>query len=260
LKGGRVKNAKILIVDGRIDLMEPLKEIFERKGHNVTIVEDGDKAIWLLKKRNFDVLITPPQIPGVSGVWDFKVMKRLCPSMAVIIVNSTGKKEEMTEILDSEVEAVVNKPFNVKELVHTVESILEAPPVLIVDYRVEDRGALRDMLAKRRYRALVARDRDEAIEIVQENNFDVMLLDVGVAVVDSIEILETVKKIKPGIEVVMMIDYSSLSLVGDLLKKGAYTCLYKPFLDVEKLVKVIKEVQTQKRTYPTLTDSESLHS
>ena len=131
---------------------------------------------------------------------------------------------------------------------------------MIVDYKAQDRGALRNMLAKRRYRALVARDRDEAIEIVQESDFDVMLLDMGMAVADSIEILETVKKIKPGIEVVMMIDYSSLSLVGDLLKKGAYTCLYKPLLDVEKLVKVIKEVQSQKRTYLTLIDSESLHS
>ncbi|MFB0527976.1 MAG: response regulator [bacterium] len=255
-----MKNANILIVDGRIDLMDPLREIFEMKGYSVTMVENGDEAIWLLKKRNFDVLLTPPQIPGVSGVWDFRVMKRLCPSMAVIIVNSMGEKKEMTEIPDSEVEVVVNKPFNVKELVHTVESILEAPSVLIVDSRVQDRGALRNILAKRRYRVLVAGDRDEAIEIVQEKDFDVMLLDMGVAGVDSIEILETVKKIKPGIEVVMMIDYSSLTLVGDLLKKGAYTCLYKPFLDVEKLVKLIEEVQTQKRTYPTLTDSESLHS
>ncbi|MFB0526926.1 MAG: response regulator [bacterium] len=255
-----MKNANILIVDGRIDLMDPVREIFEMKGYSVTMVEDGDEAIWLLKKRNFDVLLTPPQIPGVSGVWDFRVMKRLCPSMAVIIVDSSGEKKEMTEIPDSEVEAVVNKPFNVKELVHTVESILEAPSVLIVDSRVEDRGALRNILAKRRHRVLVARDRDEAIEIVQENDFDVMLLDMGVAGVDSIEILETVKKIKPGMEVVTMVDYSSLTLVGELLKKGAYTCLYKPFLDVEKLVKLIEEVQGQKRTYPTLTDSESLHS
>jgi len=255
-----MKNTNILIVDGRIDLMEPLREIFERKGYNVSIVEDGDKAIWLLKRKNFDVLLTPWQIPGVNGVWDFKVMKRLCPSMAVIIVNSAGEKKEMTEIPDSEVEVVVNKPFNVKELVHAVESILEAPSVLIVDYKAQDRGALRNMLAERRYRVLVARDRNEAIEIVQESDFDVMLLDMEMAGVGSIEIMETVKKIKPGIEVVMMIDYSSLSLVGDLLKKGAYTCLYKPFLDIEKLVKVIKEVQSQKRTYPTLIDSESLHS
>lgn len=248
-----MKNVNILIVDNRIDLVQPLEEIFQRKGYNVSMVKDGDKAIWLLKKRNFDVLITPAQLPGVSGVWDFKVMKRLCPSMAVIIVNSVNEKKEMTEILDAEVEAVVNKPFNVKELVDTVESILEAPSILIVDYRVQDREALRNMLAERRYRALVARDRDETIEMVQENDFDVVLLDTGM---DGIEILETVKKIKPDIRVVMMIDYSSVRLVADLLKKGAYTCLYKPFLDIEKLVKVVEEMQSQKRTCPSLTDSE----
>ena len=251
-----MKNVNILIVDHRIDLVQPLEEIFQRKGYNVSMVEDGDKAIWLLKKRNFDVLITPAQLPGVSGVWDFKVMKRLCPSMAVIIVNSVGEKKEMTEILDSEIEAVVNKPFNVKELVHAVESILEAPSVLIVDYKAQDREALRNMLAERRYRALVAKDRDETIEMVQENDFDVVLLDTGRAGVEGIEILETVKKIKPDIRVVMMIDYSSVRLVADLLKKGAYTCLYKPFLDIEKLVKVIGEVQSQKRIYPSLTESE----
>jgi len=251
-----MKNADILIVDHRIDLVQPLGEIFQRKGYNVSIVEDGDKAIWLLKKRNFDVLITPAQIPGVSGVWDFKVMKRLCPSMAVIIVNSVSEKKEMTEIPDSEVEAVVNKPFNVKELVQTVESILEAPSVLIVDYRVQDREALKNMLAERRYRALVARDGEEAMEMVQENDFDVVLVDAGRAGVEGTEVLEAVQKIKPDIRVVMMIDYSSVRLVADLLRKGAYTCLYKPFLDVEKLVKVIEEVQSQKRIYPSLVNSE----
>lgn len=255
-----MNNANILIVDGRIDLMEPLKEIFERKGYNVTMVKEEDRAVWFLKRKNFDVLLTPRQIPGQRGAWDFEAMKRLYPSMAVVIVNSTGEKKEMFEMGGSKIEAVVDKPFNVQKLVDTIEFILEAPSVLIVNHRVRDWEALRDMLGERRCRALVAGNRDEAIDMVRENNFDVVLLDVGIAEVDSIEILETVKKIKPGIEVIMMIDYSSVSLVGDFLKRGAYTCLYKPFLDIEKLVKVIKEVQSQKKTYPTLTHMESLRS
>lgn len=260
MRGERVKNANILIVDGRIDLMEPLKEIFERKGYNVIMVENEDRAISLLKRQNFDVLLTSRQMPGKSGTWDFEAMKRLCPSMAVVVVNSAGENKEMFEIGESRIEAVVEKPFNVQKLVDTIEFILEAPSVLIVDHKAQDLEALRDMLTKRRCRALVAQDGDEAIEMVRENNFDVVLLDVGVSEVHSIEMLETVKKIKPGIEVIMMIDYSSLSLVGDLLKRGAYTCLYKPFLDVEKLVKVVKEVQSQKKTHPTSIDTESLHS
>ncbi len=251
-----MKNGNILIVDDRIDLIEPLAEILERRGHNVTMVEDGDKALWLVKSRNFDILITPFELPGVSGRCDFKVLKRLCPSMAVIMVNSVKKKKEITEILESEVEAVVDKPFNVKRLVDTVESILEGPLILIVDYRLEDREALKNMLAERRYRVLVAKNGDEGIEMMRETDFDLVLAGMGVAGMEGMQILQMVKKIKPNTEVVMMIEYSSLRLVADLLKKGAYTCVYKPFLDKEKLVKVIEEVQSKERSYASSVDSE----
>ena len=255
-----MKNANILIVDGRIDLMEPFREIFDRRGYSVTMVEDGDKAIWLLNRRNFDVLLTPLQLPGASGQWDFRAVKRLCPSMAVIVVNSVGERKDMVEIAESKIEAVVDKPFNVKKLVDTVELILEAPLILIVDNKIQEWEALKNILADRKYRAFVAESVDEATEMIRKNNFDIVFLDAGMAGTNSVEVLETVKKIKPGIQVVMMIDYSSLRLVGDLIKRGAYTCLYKPLLYKERLVKVIGELQSRKTTYPARIDNESPHS
>jgi len=254
-----MKNGNILIVDDTIDLMEPLGQILEGKGYNVTMVEDIDKAIGLLKGREFDILLTPPQMPGVSGLWDFKLMKRLCPSTAVIIVNSMGEKKEMTDILGAEIKAVVNKPFNVRKLLETIESLLETPAILIVGSRVEEGEALKNLLEERRCRALVAKDGEEAIGMIQKNDFDVVLVHVGMAGMDDIKLLETVKKIRPNTEVVMMIDYSSVGFVGDLLKKGAYTCLYKSFLEIERLVRLIEELQSQKRTYPSI-DKESPHS
>jgi len=240
--------------------MEPLKEIFERKGYNVTMVEDGDKAIWLLKNRNFDILLAPPKLPGVTGAWDLEAMKALYPSLAVIMVNSVNGEKEVLQTAKSKIEAVVDRPFNVKKLIETVEFILEPPSILIVDHKAQEWEVLRNMLADKGHRALVAENVDEAIEMVREKNFAVALLDVEMAGVDSMEVLETVKKIKPGMEVVMMINYSSLKLVGDLLNKGAYTCFYKPLLDIDRLVKVIEEVKSQKRTYPATTDSESPHN
>jgi DNA-binding NtrC family response regulator len=245
-----MKNTNILIVDDRIDLVEPLGEIFKRNGYSVSIVEDGERAIWLLKRKNFDILLAPPRMSGVE------VMKRLCPSMAVIIVNPVSNKKEIAEIVKSEVDAVVDKPFNMKELMHIIELVLEMPLILIVDYKVQEGEALRNMLAKRRYRALVAKNRNEVMQLVQENDFDVMLLDIGTAEVESMESLNVAKRIKPDMEVVMMVDYSSLKFVPDLIRKGARTCLYKPFLDIEKLVKVIEELQNQKRSYRP-PDSES---
>ena len=242
-----MKKANILIVDDEIDLLETLGDIFENKGYNVTMVEDGNKAIELLKKKYFDIILMDLKMPGINGVESFKEVKRLHPSAAVIMMTAGSVGEEIKEALGAGVEAIVDKPFNVKKLVSTIESILERPLILVVDDRIEDRETLRDILVDRKYRAFVAKDGYEAIDIVRKSDFDVILMDIMMPGMDGMEVLEVVKEIKPDIGVVMMTGYSYEGLAGESLKKGAYTCLYKPFLDMEKLLKVIDEVQEQKK-------------
>jgi len=242
-----VKKANILIVDDEIDLLETLGDIFESKGYNVTMVEDGNRAIELLRKKYFDVILMDLNMPGISGVESFKEVKKLHPSAAVIMMTAGNLAGEIKEALGAGVEAVVDKPFNVKKLVGTIESILERPLILVVDDRVEDRETLRDILVAKKYRAFVAKDGYEAIDIVRKSDFDVILLDIRMPGMDGMEVLEVVKEIKPHIGVVMMTGYSSEGLAGQSLKRGAYTCLYKPFLDMEKLLKVIEEVREQRK-------------
>ncbi|MDH5661408.1 MAG: response regulator [Elusimicrobiota bacterium] len=242
-----MKKTNILIVDDEIDLLETLGDIFESKGYNVTMVEDGNKAIELLRKKYFDIILMDLKMPGISGVESFKEVKNLHPSAAIIMMTAGSVKEEIREAVGAGVDAVVDKPFNVKKLVATIESILERPLILVVDDRGEDRETLRDILVDRNYRAFVAKNGYEAIDIVRKSDFDIILLDIRMPGMDGMEVLEVVKEIKPDIGVVMMTGYSSEGLAGKSLKKGAYTCLYKPFLDMEKLLRVIEEVQAQKK-------------
>jgi len=242
-----MKRANILIVDDEIDLLETLGDIFESEGYNVTMMEDGSKAIELLKKKYFDIILMDLKMPGITGVESFREVKRLHPSAAVIMMTAGSVGQEIKEAMEAGVEAVVDKPFNVKRLVTTIESILERPLILVVDDRVEDRETLRDILTDRKYRAFVAKDGYEAVDIVRRSDFDVILLDIRMPGMDGMEVLEMVKEVKPDIGVVMMTGYSSEGLAGESLRKGAYTCLYKPFLDMEKLLRVIEEVQEQKK-------------
>jgi len=242
-----VKKANILIVDDEIDLLETLGDIFESKGYNVTMVEDGNRAIELLRRKYFDIVLMDLKMPGISGVESFKEVKRLHPSASIIMMTAGSVGENVKEALGAGIDAVVDKPFNVKKLVATVESILERPLILVVDDRVEDRETLRDILVDKKYRAFVAKDGYEAIDIIRRSDFDVVLLDVRMPGMDGMEVLEVLKEIKPDIGVVMMTGYSSEGLAGESLRKGAYTCLYKPFLDMEKLLRVIEEVQQQRK-------------
>ena len=242
-----MKKTNILIVDDEIDLLETLGDIFESKGYNVTMVEDGNKAIELLRKKYFDIILMDLKMPGISGLDSFREVKNLHPSAAIIMMTAGSVKEEIKEAVEAGVDAVVDKPFNVKKLVATIESILERPLILVVDDRVEDRETLRDILVDKKYRAFVAKNGYEAIDIVRKSDFDIILLDIMMPGMDGMEVLEVVKEIKPDIGVVMMTGYSSQGLAGKSLRKGAYTCLYKPFLDMEKLLRVIEEVQAQKK-------------
>jgi len=255
-----VRRANILIVDGRVDLMEPLVEVLETQGYDVTTVEDGASAIRLLKRKYFEIAITPPRMPGGNGGLDFRVLKWLSPSTAVIIVNSRGGKEESEKIAESEIEAVIDKPFNVKKLLDIVNSIIETPSILVVQQRVEDGEALRNILVERKCRAVVAKDGNEAIDMVRDSDFDVLLIDANTAGNGGMAVLDAIKKAKPNLGVVAMIDYSSVKFVRDFLQKGASTCLYKPFLNIERLVQVIEGIRSQKRSYPTPIVGEYPHS
>jgi len=245
-----VRRANILIVDGRVDLMEPLVQVFESQGYSVTTVEDGGSAIRLLKRKYFEIAITPPRMPGGNGGLDFRVLKCLSPSMAVIIVNSRGGKEETEEIAESEIEAVVDRPFNVKKLLDIVNCIIDQPSILIAPYRVDDGEVLRNILAERKCRALVAKNGTEMIDMVREGDFDVLLIDANMAGNGGSEVLDTIKKAKPNLGVVVMVDYSSVRVVKDLLEKGASTCIYKPFLNIERLLRVIEELRGKKGLTP----------
>ena len=68
------KSGNILIVDDERNSREALCG-FLQAGYNVTVAEDGLRAINILKKRDFDVVLTDLRMPGVDGM---AVLKETC--------------------------------------------------------------------------------------------------------------------------------------------------------------------------------------
>ena len=59
---------KILVVDDEPSIRDLLKKIFSREGYSVTVAEDGETALQLLKKELFPVIFVDLQMPGISGL------------------------------------------------------------------------------------------------------------------------------------------------------------------------------------------------
>ncbi len=83
-------------------------------------------------------------------------------------------------------------------------------------------------------------DPSEGIAMMQENEFDLCLLDLKLGAIDGITVLENIKKIQPNTLVIMMTAFGSISSSVEAIQKGAYTYLTKP-LHMEELFSVIRQ-------------------
>ena len=106
--------------------------------------------------------------------------------------------------------------------------------VLVVDDDAAHRTMLQTLLTGWGYEILEADDGSTAIEIVHEQAFDLILMDVRMIKVSGLEALGDIKGFNPAIPIIIMTAYSSVETAVEALKKGAYDYLTKP-LDFDEL-------------------------
>jgi two-component system response regulator HydG len=106
--------------------------------------------------------------------------------------------------------------------------------VLIVDDDRAHRIMLKTLLSEWGNDIHEADDGSTAIQMVQKQPFDLVLMDIRMLKVSGLEALSQIKTYNPAIPVIIMTAYSSVETAIEALKKGAYDYLTKP-LDFDKL-------------------------
>jgi signal transduction histidine kinase len=100
--------------------------------------------------------------------------------------------------------------------------------LLVVDDEEGPRLSLR-VIFKDDYEVLLAEDGPSAIQLAQEHRIDVALLDIRMAGMSGIEVLERLKYVDPGIEVVMMTAFETTDTIRQAMRLRACDYINKPF-------------------------------
>ncbi len=116
--------------------------------------------------------------------------------------------------------------------------------ILVVDDDNAHRGMLKTMLRSWGYNVEQASDGDEAVALVQEKPFDVVLTDVRMARMDGINALKEILAYNPALPVILMTAFSSVETAVDALRLGAYDYLVKP-LDFDLLKETLQKAIDQ---------------
>ncbi len=111
--------------------------------------------------------------------------------------------------------------------------------VLIVDDEAIMRESLMNWL-KDSYQVTTAETGEEAIELIKNRDFDVMVLDMRLPTKNGLQVIKEVKEIKPHIKSIIITAFPSVDLAVEAMKEGAVDYLVKP-VDPDKLEMLIKQ-------------------
>ncbi len=100
--------------------------------------------------------------------------------------------------------------------------------LLIVDDEDGPRESLR-VIFKDEYNLLMAEDGPTAIELAKQHDIDVAVLDIRMAGMSGIEVLERLKYVKPDIEAIMMTAFETTDTIRKALQLRACDYINKPF-------------------------------
>jgi len=111
--------------------------------------------------------------------------------------------------------------------------------ILVVDDEVDFLETIVNRLEKRKLNATGVTNGEEAIALLKEQLFDVIILDIKMpGGMDGIEALREIKKIQPLVEVLLLTGHASVETSIEGMKLGAFDYCLKPIKFEELLQKM----------------------
>ncbi len=117
--------------------------------------------------------------------------------------------------------------------------------VLIVDDEEQLVEAFKKKLSREGLAVSAAFTAREAMSLMKKQTFDVCVLDIRLPDMDGVELLESIKKNEPGIEIIMLTGHASVDTAIQSMKLGAYDYLSKP-CKLTELSNVIQKAYEKK--------------
>ena len=119
--------------------------------------------------------------------------------------------------------------------------------ILVVDDEAPMRESLKDWLMEEGYEVGLASSGQEAIAVVGEKSWDVILLDLKMPGMDGLETLQRLKgkEVNTEAEILMMTAYATVDTAVQAMKEGAFDYLVKPF-SPDEIEMQIKKIVTHR--------------
>ena len=118
---------------------------------------------------------------------------------------------------------------------------MKTKKILIVDDEENAREGLAKILKKSGYFTATAENGEEALKILGDNKYDLVISDIKMPRMDGMQLLKRMRKIVPDIAIIMVTAYGEVESYLEAMSYGAFEYLNKP-LKIDELKKVVSKV------------------
>lgn len=122
---------------------------------------------------------------------------------------------------------------------------MKKPSILLVDDEVAFANNLLKLMSKRGYDVVVVYNGADAVNMVGEKEFDVIILDMKMPGMDGIATLKEIRKKAPLVEVVILTGHGSVESGIEGMQLGAFDFLMKP-VSIDDLQEKVSEAYQRK--------------
>ena len=118
--------------------------------------------------------------------------------------------------------------------------------ILVVEDEDIARKNLEHILIKAGYDVVSVADGNKALNLLQTNNFDLVITDLKMEKVDGMRVLHKTKELQPYTEVIMITGYATIETSVQAMHDGAYYYIAKPY-KIEEVRQITKEALLKRR-------------
>lgn len=164
---------KVLVVDDDLEMCGLLSDVLKGEGFSAITTHDSLEASKILKKEEFDIIITDLKMKGLKGLDLLEETKQISPLTPVVIITAFGTIESAIQAMKMGAYDYITKPFQMDELILTVRKALEnrflKKEVVRLKREVETRYDFHQLIGKsasmQKIYDLIERIRDSSINV-----------------------------------------------------------------------------------------------
>jgi PAS domain S-box-containing protein len=183
----------VLVVDDDSSVRLMVRRALEMMNHKVIEAASGREAVERAKRDRPDAITLDLMMPDKDGWWVLEQLRADSETASIPVVVVTGTDTDQL----ATIHPVLRKPFDTLALIDNVSDLLRGrrgATVLLADDDAEIRRVLREALQRQGFTVIEAADGQQALDMVQGDSFDLVVLDLHMPFVHGHDIVRALRQ------------------------------------------------------------------